>query len=44
MIAIPTMTMAMIMPIVAGTKYMSATDTGCGVAVGAVVGSAPTPK
>jgi hypothetical protein len=33
----PTTTIAMIMPMVAGTKYMSATDAGVGV--GAGVGS-----
>ena len=42
MIINPIATIAMIMPIVAGTKYRSAVDSGVGVGAGVVGTSLPT--
>ena len=38
----PTITIAMIIPAVAGTKYMSAIDSGCADGAGVVAVSSPT--
>jgi hypothetical protein len=41
-ITTPTATIAMIMPIVAGRKYMSAMDAGVGVGAGVAAGASST--